>query len=181
MTDTREPQDKLGYAERVAETHAQFGSMRRSLPFDDKKKAVFIDALKEGLSYAGAANRAGISRSTAIAHREKDPEFAKLVYEAVEEGTDSLEDEMHQRAMTVSDTLMIFSLKSRRPEKYREKYEISHNHKVEHRHVLDIGALDQDQLEQLAKIFSAGEPERVDPMRRLALPAPSRRDSEDEG
>lgn len=70
--------------------------------------------------------------------READDEFRRDWEDAIEAGTDRMEDEMLRRAVegvdepiyqggkkagTVkrySDTLMIFSLKARRPEKYRD-------------------------------------------------------------
>ena len=40
----------------------------------------------------------------------------------METGTDGLEDEAVRRAKNGSDTLLIFMLKARRPEKFKERY-----------------------------------------------------------
>jgi len=53
--------------------------------------------------------------------RREDPDFAEAWDEALEEGTDLLEDEARRRAMAGSDHLLMFILKSRRPAQYRER------------------------------------------------------------
>jgi hypothetical protein len=104
-----------------------------------KKRAKLLAAFGDGLSVAVAAQRAGVGRSTAYDWRARDPEFAKAWDEAIETGTDVLEDEAVRRAVhgtdepvffqgqacgTVrrySDTLLIFMLKARRPDKFKER------------------------------------------------------------
>lgn len=82
----------------------------------------FLDALEAGLSIAAAARAAGVGRQTVYDWRRREPEFGAAWDAAVETGTDRLEDEAHKRALTQSDTLMIFLLKARRPEKFRDRY-----------------------------------------------------------
>ncbi|SEL39165.1 hypothetical protein SAMN04515666_103607 [Bosea lupini] len=89
----------------------------------------FLAALGEGLSVAGAAKLAGIGRQTVYDWRKRDGEFAAAWDDAIETGTDNLEDEARRRAMSTSDTLMIFMLKARRPEKYKERYAAEHTGK----------------------------------------------------
>lgn len=48
--------------------------------------------------------------------------FAAQANDAIEAGMDELEDVARQRATDSSDTLLIFLLKARRPEKYRERH-----------------------------------------------------------
>ena len=97
------------------------------------------------MSATGAAARAGISRRTVYDWREGDAEFARAWDTAVDAGTDRLEDEALRRAAkgtlrpvyqggkrvgTVreySDTLLIFSLKGRRPEKYKDRTVVEHD------------------------------------------------------
>lgn len=85
-----------------------------------KKRRAFLDVLAQGLSVKAACDAGGFSRVTAYRWREDDPEFAKQWDDAIEEGTDILEDVAHQRAITQSDTLTIFLLKARRKEKYAD-------------------------------------------------------------
>lgn len=84
-----------------------------------------------------------MARSTAYDHKEKDKEFARKWQEAVDQGTDNLEQEARRRAFTgtkkpifykgqkiadvreYSDTLLIFLLKGNRPEKFIERQEIT--------------------------------------------------------
>lgn len=112
---------------------------------DIKKADEFLDALREGLSISGASAKSKLPRRTAYDWRNADEEFAKQWDEAVEAGTDALEDEAKRRAQfgvskpvfhkghicghiqEFSDTLLMFTLKARRPEKFREnmKLEVS--------------------------------------------------------
>jgi hypothetical protein len=62
-----------------------------------------------------------MARTTVYEWREADQDFAASWDEAIESGTDALEDEAIKRAKAGSDTLMIFLLKARRPNKYKER------------------------------------------------------------
>lgn len=109
-----------------------------------EKEDAFLEVLSAGGSVYKAARAAKIGRRTAYEWRDADEEFAKRWALAVEDGVDAMEDEAHRRAVEgvdkpvyyqgaecgyvreYSDTLLIFTLKARRPEKYREN--INHNH-----------------------------------------------------
>src|SRR4051794_31328153 len=104
-----------------------------------KKEEAFFDALRDGRSISAACLEAGITRSSAYLWRESDPQFKAKWNECVEEGTDRLEDEAIRRARDgtekpvyqggvlvgttreYSDTLLIFMLKARRPQKFRDR------------------------------------------------------------
>lgn len=108
-----------------------------------KKEAAFLEALTKGLSITAAAKDADIGRRTAYEWRDDDDLFRQAWDDAVEAGTDLLEDEAKRRAANgidepvfykgdvcghvrkYSDTLMIFMLKARRPLKYRENLNVS--------------------------------------------------------
>jgi hypothetical protein len=120
-----------------------------------KNEAAFLNALCDGRSVTAACIDAGISRVAAYDWRAADATFAKAWDDAVEEGTDRLEDEAHRRARDgtqkpvyqggkkvgaineYSDTLMIFLLKARRRSKFGDKQEVTGadggpiNHKIE--------------------------------------------------
>lgn len=101
----------------------------------------FLTLLAGGHTVAGAARRVKIRTHTAQARRRKDPAFAAAWNEATRLGTVLMEREAERRAYygtlkgvyykgvrcgverTYSDTLMIFLLKARRPDKYRERYD----------------------------------------------------------
>ena len=106
-----------------------------------KQKAHFLKVLGTGLSVSDAARQTGWARSSVYHYRQTDEEFGVAWDEAIETGTDILEDEARRRAVegceenvyyqgkiidtkrNYSDTLLIFLLKARRPEKYRERFE----------------------------------------------------------
>ena len=83
----------------------------------------FLTLLSDYGNVTIAAKGAGISRLTAYRYRNTDSHFAEQWEAALELGIDGMEDEARRRAVTVSDTLLIFMLKALRPEKYRERVE----------------------------------------------------------
>lgn len=82
--------------------------------------------LRQGYSIASACKAERIGRRTYYDWRNDDPAFATAADDAIEYGTDTLEDEAKRRAVGLhgSDTLLIFLLKARRPEKYAERRHI---------------------------------------------------------
>lgn len=103
----------------------------------------FLEALRELPNVRDACLAAGIARSTAYLEREQDPNFAAAWDEAVEDGCDLLEKALFTRAVrgvtktifyqgepcgeetAFSDTAAIFLLKGHRPEKYRERADVT--------------------------------------------------------
>ena len=92
-----------------------------------RKEKALLDALRDGDSISAAVRAAGIARSTYYEWRNTHPDFAAAADDAIEEGTDALEDEGKRRAMNGSDTMLIFLLKGRRREKYgdRQSHELT--------------------------------------------------------
>lgn len=136
-----------------------------------EKEAAFLDALSDaGGNVSLACKIAGFSRRAAYEWREEAPEFARLWDAAVENGTDALEDEALRRAhdgtlkpvffqgvacgeiREYSDTLMIFMLKARRPDKFKDRVANEHSGR------LDLGKLTDAEVEaQLrAELIAAG-------------------------
>jgi len=113
--------------------------MRRVSNRTPTKRKRFLEALAQGTSVTGAAMAARISRMSCYDWRREDPSFAKDWDEAIEAGTDALEDEMIRRAKrgilrpiyqggrrvgverVYSDGMAMFLVQARRPEKYRPK------------------------------------------------------------
>lgn len=84
--------------------------------------------------------------------RVRSEEFALQWEEALQDAIDVLESEARRRALGQSDTLLIFLLKSHRPEVYRENYHVTHTGP-------DGGAIHVDQtilLEKLKRIAERG-------------------------
>lgn len=65
---------------------------------------------------------AGINRETYRVWRRDDPAFNAACADAADDALDAMEETGRQRAMEMSDTLMIFFLKAGRPEKYRDRH-----------------------------------------------------------
>jgi hypothetical protein len=98
--------------------------------------ATFLAILADGLSVTAAARAAGVARCTPYRWRA-DRAFAEAWADAIEAGTDRLEDEALRRAVeraekpaagdaksaaaskTGSDSLLMALLAARRPEKFR--------------------------------------------------------------
>src|SRR5947199_54739 len=87
-----------------------------------KKRAFFLKAFEEAAAVADAAKRAGVNRVTVYKWRESDEGFARQWADVEERSTELLEREAVRRATDGSDVLLIFLLKSRRPERYRDHH-----------------------------------------------------------
>lgn len=95
--------------------------MARTEKKEQEQREKFLAALKAGASVSKAATDAGIPRRTAYNWRDADKTFAESWDDAIEEGTDRLEDEGVKRGLATSDTMLIFMLKARRPEKFKDR------------------------------------------------------------
>lgn len=115
---------------------------RRRRPSRDPKAAAretFLTALRSGWTVKHAAQLAGVAPQRFYEARQDDESFADAWADAIEAGTQVLEDELHRRAVEgwdedsydgngrlvrrvrrYSPALLIFSLKARRPEVYRD-------------------------------------------------------------
>lgn len=139
-------------------TQAQVARLKRA-------RAAFLASLEETASVTKTCEVTGTPRRTAYNWRNSDAKFATAWDEAVDRGCDILEDEAVRRAYDgtlkpvfhqgevcghireYSDTLLIFLLKGRRPERYRDRAAVEHTGKdggpievkVTHR-IVDPGA-----------------------------------------
>jgi hypothetical protein len=111
-----------------------------------EKKTEFIRLLTEdGLTVVHAAEKIEISTVTLYEHRKNDAEFAAAWDQAWKDGCTVLEREAQRRAVLgttepvfykgevvgavqkYSDLLLIFLMKARQPEKYREKIDLTNS------------------------------------------------------
>lgn len=90
--------------------------------YTTKKADAIFAKLAEGRSITAAMASAGLSRYQYYNWRETIPGFAEAADQAIEAGTDRLEDIAATRAEEQSDTLIIFLLKARRRDKYGDKW-----------------------------------------------------------
>lgn len=104
--------------------------------FDEKRKALFLFALRQGESVLGACNLVGVSKRTAYNHRRSDPDFARdwrlarglfalpaelLAYQRAVEGTAEwryVDGELRPVRLRPSDALLARLVEGERPEKY---------------------------------------------------------------
>jgi len=85
----------------------------------------FLTLLESTFSVAAAAAGAGIDRTTAYKRRDINPEFGKRWEIALSNAIDGLEEAAYRRAREMSDTLAIFLLKTRRPDLYRDRQDVT--------------------------------------------------------
>lgn len=114
----------------------------------DDARAIILQTLSMGSSVGLASEKAGISRFAYYKWCNQDKEFAAEVKAAIDRGSDRFEDAARGRAIdgvdkalvsggeiigyekNYSDGLMMFMLKARRPETYRDNATIDLNQNV---------------------------------------------------
>jgi transposase-like protein len=108
-----------------------------------KKQRLFLDAYAQNGNITEAARIAGIHRQRVYDWQEKDAEFGLAFNIAQSMAGDALEAEAHRRAVEgveepvfqggrqvgavrrYSDTLLVLLLKATKPEKYRERHDVT--------------------------------------------------------
>lgn len=105
--------------------------------------ARFLEVFRSTCNVRLSADAAGIDRDTAYRRRARDPRFAARWAQAEQDGIDVLEAEARRRALTTSDTLLLFLLKTHRPEKYREFIRIDMRREAQ-RIADEVGEVDVD-------------------------------------
>jgi hypothetical protein len=91
------------------------------LPLTADRKLLCLKVLVEtGGNISHAAQLLGTTRQNIHRWVQTDPVFAELFHDAIEAGTDNLEERAYYRASETSDRLMEFLLRARRPERYRD-------------------------------------------------------------
>lgn len=109
----------------------------------------FIAALRDQGTIFHAAKTAGIARSAVYTRRDRDPEFAQAMREALDDATDILEAEARRRAKDGSDALLVILLKAYRPERFKDRVEYSGQTRI-------TVAVEELTDEQLAAIAAGG-------------------------
>jgi len=156
-------------------------------PADEKNwRPAFLKALSKSPNVAAAARRAKISRQHAYETRKVEPDFAADWDAALGESWDAAVGEMYRRAVRgtlkpvfhqgehigdvreYSDTLLIFALKSHRPETYNLPVRNEHtgaDGKPIQAQVdvkLDLSKLSLDELLQMRQMVSKATDEDPD-------------------
>jgi len=136
MANTFEPLEPWGFAAADNADTANDETQSDNTHLPDPLKAQFLDHLAAGQSVRSAATTVGVKPSTPYTWRKQDKRFAAAWSAAEEAGTDIIEEEAFRRAVTgvekpvyrggeivghiadYSDAMLMFLLKSRRPERY---------------------------------------------------------------
>jgi hypothetical protein len=109
---------------RLQNGHHKKESDSLALEVSDAVMATALAKFRESGIVSEACATAQISRQTWYNWIERDAVFARAVMAANEDVIDELEKEAVERAKDGSDTLLIFLLKAKRPEQYRETHKI---------------------------------------------------------
>lgn len=111
-----------------------------------EKKAAFCARLADGYSVTDAALSIGVNRETARLWRKNDPAFDAECIEAIEAGTDRLEDIARKRAEEKSDLLLLALLNARRPDRFRQRVGVSFDRATPEQIQEALDKLTDDQL-----------------------------------
>ena len=81
----------------------------------------FLAAFRNSANVRAAAHAAGVDWSTAYKARKREPDFAQAWDMAEEEALDLVEAKAMQLALGGDTRLLVFFLRTRRPEKYGDR------------------------------------------------------------
>lgn len=111
----------------------------RTIRTPEKRDALLAALVDSGGNVTEACRVANVARSAIYGWKAEDADFAEAFAKALDQGIDVMEDEATRRAVSgvdepvfyqgfecgkvrrYSDTLIIFLLKGRRPEKYKDR------------------------------------------------------------
>lgn len=134
-------------------------------------KPAWLEAFRVCGTVSGACKVVNIGRRTVYDARNRDEEFAQAWQELEDTTTDRMEREAFRRAVEgverdiyfkgdpvgterqFSDTLLIFMLKARKPQIYRENVHIQHGGEVAQRVTVEIPH-EQDWHQQVAAVLA---------------------------
>jgi hypothetical protein len=87
-------------------------------------RPAFLAAFRNSANVRAAAQAAGVDWSTAYRARKREPHFSEAWDAAENEALDLLEARAMQLALGGDSHMLIFLLKTRRPEKFRDRVEV---------------------------------------------------------
>lgn len=80
---------------------------------------------RQGLTQLEIANKLGISEKTFYVWKKKHRALQLALKDGVEEADNRVEDTLYRKAMNGDTTAMIFWLKNRKPNNWRDKWELT--------------------------------------------------------
>jgi len=137
----------------IGEAGEEEGEMGTALQTLHRKRA-FLEAFSETGIITAACRASGVARHMVYGWQEIDPEFTAAFHTAQSVSTELLEREMLRRGVEgvekprwdskgnyigsvreYSDNLLMFAIKARKPDQYRD------NSKIEHTGSIDLGTI----------------------------------------
>jgi hypothetical protein len=117
-----------------------------------------LEAIATGATVSQAAKAGNVGRTTVYDKIANDPKFAAAFDNATEQGTDLLEAEATRRAISGSDTMLIFLLKARRPRRFRDNATIEHTGPnggpIQQNVTLDLSGFSDEEIIRLGRAVS---------------------------
>ena len=101
---------------RKEKPHRRYGRRRKT-----NTKQQFVAARQLGASVTNAAKHAGVSRGTLYRWRHQDPQFAQDWRQSPDKFVQDLELEALKRAIEGDRSLLVFLLKSHKPQTYNQR------------------------------------------------------------
>jgi hypothetical protein len=144
-----------------------------------QKKELFLTAFAETCTVTHAADAAGIDRRTHYDWLKADQEYAEQFRAAEQSVADSLEAEAIRRARDgverdvyykgevvgterqLSDTLLIFLLKGHKPDKFKDRHQVTAE--VTHHDVSDFDRAVSELLDEFDRRGASGSPMEAQP------------------
>lgn len=121
-------------------------------------RPAFLAAFRNSANIRASAQAAGIDWSTAYRARKREPRFAEAWGMAEQEALDLLEARAMQLALGGDTHMLIFMLKTRRPEKFQDRVHIKLDLRQEaERIATDLGVDVDDILEEATRILAASQ------------------------
>jgi hypothetical protein len=123
---------------------------------------VFLDALRAMPVVRLACEHAGISRKTAYQRREQSVEFREAWKDALEDGIDMVEAQLHARARQTDTRAAIFLLRSLRRQVYGEHVDVNVSGSISVQEVQRAQASLDEKMARLEEELSGGEANGAD-------------------
>ncbi len=131
--------------------------------FDAIKKEQYLQLLGNGFSRSNAAAAVGITRATVWNHRRADTEFAEVESRAEMRAHGLVEGKLFSRAMEGDHTAIIFYLKNRVPERWKDMktFEVVERLKNQERsaffRAVEEAGLSAEQMETIVSLLEHGD------------------------
>jgi hypothetical protein len=123
-------------------------------------QSVFLSSFSQCGNITKSSGDAGVTRQAVFYAYKRHPDFRVLYDEAKEESIERLEEVARKRATDSSDNLLIFLLKSMRPEVYRE---VVRNENINMNMNANLDRLDRELSDdQISDLLSVMETRRAE-------------------